>query len=146
MDTYQNSPRIVVLVTAVAAALSSAHATANEYRVSRYSEFSTSSSEAQRDPLLSPVQTGTSDELILIGDMVDWLLKPSGYRLASASSGVPERGMLLALPLPDVHRSLEGLPVRTALQTLAGPAFRLVEDPVHRLISFEQCGVTREGR
>jgi type IV pili sensor histidine kinase/response regulator len=135
-----------MLTAAVAVGSVSTYVTASEARVARYSEISLSPSEAQRDPLLSPVQTRVPDDLILIGDAVDWLLKPSGYRLASASSENLERAMLLALPLPDVHRSLEGLPVRTALQTLAGPAFRLVEDPVHRLISFEQCGVTRESR
>jgi type IV pili sensor histidine kinase/response regulator len=135
-----------MLTAAVAVGSVSTYVTASEARVARYSEISLSPSEAQRDPLLSPVQTRVPDDLILIGDAVDWLLKPSGYRLASASSENLERAMLLALPLPDVHRSLEGLPVRTALQTLAGPAFRLVEDPVHRLISFEHCGVTRESR
>jgi type IV pili sensor histidine kinase/response regulator len=135
-----------MLAAAVAVGSVSTYVTASEARVARYSEISLSPSEAQRDPLLSPVQTRVPDDLILIGDTVDWLLEPSGYRLASASGGSPERGMLLALPLPDVHRSLEGLPVRTALQTLAGPAFRLVEDPVHRLISFEPCVVAPRSR
>ena len=31
--------------------------------------------------------------------------------------------------------------LREALETLAGPAFHLVQDPVHRLITFEQCAV-----
>jgi type IV pili sensor histidine kinase/response regulator len=26
-----------------------------------------------------------------------------------------------------------------ALETLAGPAFHLVQDPVHRLVTFERC-------
>ena len=50
-----------------------------------------------------------------------------------------ERAELLDLPLPEAHRTLGPLPLRTALAILAGPAFRLVEDPVHRLISFERC-------
>jgi type IV pili sensor histidine kinase/response regulator len=132
---------MVAVATVLVIVLGPPHLTASEARVARYSEISISPSEVQRDPLLSPVQQRVPDELSLIGDTVDWLLEPSGYRLASDSTGVPERVMLLALPLPDVHRSLEGLPVRTALQTLAGPAFRLVEDPVHRLISFEPCVV-----
>jgi len=31
------------------------------------------------------------------------------------------------------------MPVRAALDTLAGSAFQLVEDPVHRLVSYELC-------
>jgi type IV pili sensor histidine kinase/response regulator len=46
---------------------------------------------------------------------------------------------LFALPLPDAHRSLGPMPLQTALETLTGPAFRLVEDPVHRLLTFERC-------
>jgi len=30
------------------------------------------------------------------------------------------------------------------METLAGPAFRLIHDPVHRLVSFELC--TSAGR
>jgi type IV pili sensor histidine kinase/response regulator len=146
MGKVQSLRSIAMLALAVAVGSVSTYVTASEARVARYTDISISSSEAQRDTLLSPVQQRVPDELIVIGDTVDWLLEPSGYRLASASSESRERAMLLALPLPDVHRSLEGLPLRTALQTLAGPAFGLVEDPVHRLISFEQCGVTRESR
>ena len=29
--------------------------------------------------------------------------------------------------------------LRDALETLAGPAFHLVQDPVHRLVTFERC-------
>jgi type IV pili sensor histidine kinase/response regulator len=146
MGNNQSIRPIAVIAAVVVLGPVSTYVAGSEARVARYSEISLLPSEAQRDPLLSPVHQRVPDELIVIGDTVDWLLGPSGYRLASAFTGDPERGMLLALPLPDVHRTLEGLPIRTALQTLAGPAFRLVEDPVHRLISFEQCGVTREGR
>ena len=43
------------------------------------------------------------------------------------------------LPLPDAHRRLGPMPLRLALQTLAGPAWRLLEDPVYRLVAFERC-------
>ena len=35
------------------------------------------------------------------------------------------------------------MPLHDALETLGGPAFRLVEDPLHRLVSFERCGSRR---
>lgn len=146
MGINQSLRTIAVLAAAVGPGPVSTYVTATEVLVARYSEVALLPSEAQRDPLLSPVQALVPDELIRIGDTVDWLLGPSGYRLSPASKAVPERAMLLALPLPDVHRSPEGLPVRTALQTLAGPAFRLVEDPLNRLISFEPCVVAAGSR
>jgi type IV pili sensor histidine kinase/response regulator len=145
MSHDQPSRSIAVFVAAAALAPLSIYATANEAFIARYSEVSLLPSETQRDPLLLPVQTSVPDELARIGDVVEWVLNPSGYRLAPALNAMPERAMLLALPLPVVHRSLEGLPVRAALQTLAGSAFRLVEDPVHRVISFEPC-VVASGR
>jgi type IV pili sensor histidine kinase/response regulator len=54
--------------------------------------------------------------------------------------------MLFGLPLPEAHRALGPMPLRLALTTLAGPAFVLVEDSVHRLVSFERCEATRGGR
>ncbi|MES9958703.1 MAG: hypothetical protein ABW086_16795, partial [Sedimenticola sp.] len=72
---------------------------------------------------------------------VRYLLQRSGYRLAATESTAPETLALFALPLPVVHRHLGPMTLREALETLAGPAFHLVQDPVHRLITFEQCAV-----
>ena len=33
--------------------------------------------------------------------------------------------------------------LRDALEILAGPAFHLVQDPVHRLITYERCATDR---
>ena len=70
-----------------------------------------------------------------------YLLQRSGYRLAATESTAPETLALFALPLAAVHRHLGPMTLREALETLAGPAFHLVQDPVHRLITFEQCAV-----
>lgn len=140
MDIDQSFRPVVALVAAVAIGLDAANVSAIDLRVARYSEFSSLPIEEQRDPLLSLVRTRVPDELIQMGDAVDWLLEPSGYRLAPAANAPPQRSTLMTLPLPEVHRSLQGLPLRTALRTLIGPAFTLVEDPVHRLVSFEPCG------
>jgi type IV pili sensor histidine kinase/response regulator len=75
-----------------------------------------------------------------VGEAVQHLLRGSGYRLAGTSSADPARLDLLSFPLPAAHRSLGPMPLHEALETLGGPAFRLVEDPLHRLVSFERCG------
>ena len=48
---------------------------------------------------------------------------------------------LMVLPLPAVHRSIGPMSLKRALETLAGPAFLLIEDPVHRLVAFERCAM-----
>jgi len=145
MVTNQSFCPIAVLAAIVALGPGSSCVAASEARVTRYSEVYPSPSKAQRDPLLSQVQSRVPDELNQVGDAVDWLLVPAGYRLAAERDASLDLAGFMALPLPDVHRSLEGLPVRTALQTLAGPAFMLVEDPVHRLVSFQSCRDSMEG-
>jgi type IV pili sensor histidine kinase/response regulator len=77
--------------------------------------------------------------VVTIGQAVHYLLQPSGYRLSPQGTSEPIRETLLDLPLPEPHRALGPMPLKTALETLAGPAFRLVEDPLHRLVSFERC-------
>ncbi|MEM1402975.1 MAG: pili assembly chaperone [Pseudomonadota bacterium] len=139
MGNYQSIQPMAVLATAVAIGLCATDAGGTDAHIARYSEISLHPSDAQRDPLLSQVQSRVPDELTQVGEAVDWLLEPSGYRRATATNASPDLAWLWAFPLPEVHRSLEGLPVRTALQTLAGPAYLLVEDPVHRLVSFQSC-------
>lgn len=119
--------------------LSSLQAAAMDLQVGRYSTVQPVASLAQQDPLAAPVVAVLPASVTRIGDAVATLLEPSGYRLSSPLAADSERAMLLNLPLPEAHRVLGPLPLRTALKILAGPTFTLVEDPVHRLISFERC-------
>ena len=121
-------------------------AAAAEVTVARYSTVKSVPTDVQQDPLAAPVTMALPMEVTHIGDAVDALLAPSGYRLAPANTASPDRATLLALPLPEVHRDLGGLSLRSALQTLVGPAFIVVEDPVHRLVSFERCQYSVGGR
>ena len=112
---------------------------AGEVAVARYSTLRAVPTIAQRDPLADLVTTIFPASVTRVGEAVETLLAPSGYRLAGAQAATPERAALLALPLPAVHRTLGPLPLRLALQTLAGPVFAVVEDPLHRLVSFDRC-------
>ena len=113
--------------------------------MSRYTTVSSAPSALQRDPLTAPVLSTRPASVHTVGDAIEQLLAPSGYRLSRPPVVDPERSALFALPLPEVHRALGALPLRSALQVLAGPAFILVEDPVHRLVSFERCTPSAEG-
>ena len=129
----------LVAACILGALLAPLEANAAEVTVARYSTVQPAPSLAQQDPLTAPVVSVLPASVTRIGEAVETLLGPSGYRLASPFAAEAERAELLNLPLPEVHRTLGPLPLRTALAILAGPAFRLVEDPVHRLISFERC-------
>lgn len=120
--------------------------TAKEVAVARYSTFKSVPTDVQQDPLAAPVTTKMPVAVTRISEAVDALLAPSGYRLAPANTASADRATLLALSLPEVHRDLSGLSLRSALQTLVGPVFILVEDPVHRLVSFERCQYPGGGR
>lgn len=118
---------------------------ADEVVVARFSTVQPVHTITQRDPLEGLVTLTFPDSVTQVGQAVNALLAGSGYRLASLRSAAPERVQLLALPLPGAHRTLGPMPLRRALQTLVGPAFVVVEDPVHRLVSFERCAFARGG-
>lgn len=110
-----------------------------EESVGRYSLLRNIPTTAQRDLLGSPVTVNLPDTVHTVGEAIAVVLQSTGYRLASPVNSDPARAPLLALALPGVHRELGTLTVRRALNVLVGPAFQLVEDPVHRLVSFERC-------
>lgn len=112
-------------------------ATSHETRVGRYQSIAAGPEAVQVD-LLSAVITHRFDEEIrTVGEAVENLLEGSGYRLLSARLAESYRVHLFAMPLPDVQRQLGPITRRDALELLSGEAFRLVVDPVYRLVSFK---------
>jgi type IV pili sensor histidine kinase/response regulator len=119
--------------------VSSLQLQASEVQVGRYSMYAATPTTAQKDLLAAIIKIQFPERVQTVGEAVRHLLQGTGYRLARAE--VIGKGTLdlFALPLPNAHRNLGPVPMQTALETLAGPAFRLVEDPVHRLLTFERC-------
>lgn len=126
--------------TLLALGLSFSFSVLAEDALARYTTVQRVPSVAQRDLLSMEVPTNFVETVRTVGEAIESVLLTTGYRLSSTMSADPMRSALLSLPLPGVHRSLTGLTARDALKLLAGPAFTLVEDPLHRLVSFEQCG------
>ena len=112
---------------------------APEVQVGRYATVRAVPTVEQADLLAAQVMLRLPASVATVGQAVEYLLQSSGYRLAPQDTAEPSRTNLLNLPLPEPHRVLGPMPLQTALETLVGPAFRLVEDPVHRLVSFERC-------
>ena len=131
----------VAICLAGICAVASVNLQANDLQVGRYSLFATIQTKAQTDPLQAMITVQFPDRVRTVGEAVQHLLQQSGYRLAGTEATRPASAYLMALPLPAVHRSLGPLPLKRALETLSGPAFRLVEDPVHRLVAFERCAM-----
>jgi conjugative transfer region protein (TIGR03748 family) len=108
-------------------------------QIARYSVIRPGPTPDQQDLLAMTAPRRLPDEIATVGDAVAWLLKPSGYRLAAPDRLSNEVKDLLNLPLPSAHREFEALPLTEVIALLVGPAFVLVQDPVHRLMAFEPC-------
>ncbi len=121
--------------------LASMNVHAKDIQVGRYSLFAATPTESQAELLAATITVRFPERIQTIGEAVPYLLQRSGYRVVSAESIGPDTAALFALPLPAVHRSLGPMLLKDALETLAGSAFHLVQDPVHRLITFERCAV-----
>lgn len=67
-----------------------------------------------------------------VGDALRYVLIHSGFSLCETQ----EAARLYALPLPAAHLQLGPLPLRDALQTLAGPAWTLQVDSLARRVCF----------
>lgn len=135
-------PRIAtVAVAAVFCIVLSVNLQANDIQVGRYSLYAATPTQAQRDLLAVTRTVRFPEGTQTLGEAVRYLLKGSGYRLPQTESIGPDAMGLFALPLPTVHQQMGPMTLRAALETLAGPAFNLVQDPVHRLITYERCAL-----
>ena len=109
----------------------------SEAQVGRYQTVVLQPDENQVDLLSSMVELELPEQINTVGQAITYLLDGSGYRLLSAKLAEPYRVLLFALPLPKTQRQLGPLSLRQALDLVSGPAFRLVIDPVYRLVTFE---------
>ncbi|MCR9184758.1 MAG: hypothetical protein NXH81_05125 [Halieaceae bacterium] len=139
-------PRAVLAGLAALLLLHGAHASAQTLVVDRYTVLAATPTTAQEDLLGGINRILFPLEVVTVGDALAAALESSGYRLAVSAESDASREILMPLPLPDAHRTLGPVPLRLALQTLAGPAWHLLEDPVHRLVAFERCSAFREVR
>lgn len=65
------------------------------------------------------------------------LLSSTGWRLASRAAADPEIQRLYMQQLPEQKQLLGPMPLDTALVWIGGDAWRLIVDPVNKLISYE---------
>lgn len=135
---------LVVAAPHLAVATEPAVAVPAVTQTGRYSVMVAQPAPGQQHLLVVTRDIRIPNNIHTVGEAVQWVLQHSGYQLADNDQLADEVRAMLALPLPAAHRHFDSLPLHTVLELIAGPAFHLVEDPVHRLIAFERCtGVAR---
>jgi type IV pili sensor histidine kinase/response regulator len=108
-------------------------------KVARYSVIQPSPTPGQQDLLAVSAPLHIPNDINTVGGALEWVIEGSGLRLADPNRLSPDVKHMLNLPLPNAHRQFQALPLKDVLALLAGPAFVLVHDPVHRLLAFERC-------
>ncbi|MYD46431.1 MAG: pili assembly chaperone [Gammaproteobacteria bacterium] len=111
----------------------------DEVQVGRYSTMKTLPTEAQQNIFATVTNVNFDSSITTVGQAMRYLLEDQGIRLAVPRSRENQVHILIALPLPQIHRQLGPISLRHALETLAGPVWLLVQDPIHRMVSFELC-------
>ncbi|WP_338570647.1 PilL N-terminal domain-containing protein [Pseudomonas canadensis] len=107
-----------------------------ELRYGRYTLVSTEPTTEQRDLLAQIIEVNIPSSLNpSVQDALQYVLLRSGYALCPVTASVK---VLFTRPLPAAHYRLGPIPLRRALQVLAGPAWQLTTDEVSRSVCFEQ--------
>lgn len=108
-------------------------------RYDRYLLVSTDPAAVQRDPLSQVIDIRIPASLKPnVAGALRYALQQSGYTLCAIGQA---NAVLYRQPLPGVHYQMGPMRLRTALQVMAGPAWRLEVDDVQRVI----CHSLREG-
>ena len=119
-------------------ALFSINAWSANIAIGRYLSVPLQAKLEQRHLLSQTIQIHFPNNVRTLGQAINFSLQFTGYRLVTHDHLSPTTMKLLTLPLPEVNRILGPISLQQALLTLAGPAFSLLIDPVHRLISFRK--------
>ena len=107
-----------------------------ELRYGRYTLVNTEPTKEQRDLLAQIIEVNIPPSLNpSVQEALHYVLQRSGYALCADTASVK---VLFTRPLPAAHYRLGPIPLRRALQVLAGPAWQLTADEVGRSVCFEQ--------
>ena len=106
-----------------------------ELRYGRYTLVSTAPTSEQQDLLAQIIDVSIPSSLSpSVQDALHYVLLRSGYSLCPDAAPVT---VFFSRPLPAAHYRLGPIPLRNALQVLAGPAWQLTVNDVNRSVCFE---------
>lgn len=130
--------KIIITAIALLQALCSPGIAANVTQISRYATVENKPMDSQVNPLLAVQQIHFPEQVHTVGEALNYWLQYSGFALVSDASLPPALKEVLVQPLPQVQRNLGPLRVQDGLEVLVGqPVFSLVQDPLHRRVSFK---------
>jgi len=109
-----------------------------QVQTGRYSYISAKPRAEQLNPLLAVIDVQIPDTILTVKDSAQYLLQFSGYQLSQTVSYEPHVTALLRHNIPAVHRHFEQVLLRDALCALGGNGYRLLVDPVKRLVAYER--------
>ncbi|MEQ1546945.1 hypothetical protein [Methyloglobulus sp.] len=104
----------------------------------RYSYLPAKPPPEQLNPLLTVIDVHIPDGINTVKDSTQYLLQFSGYQLSQTVKPESHVVALLQRNIPEVHRHFEQVVLRDALLALCGNGYRLLADPVNRLVAYER--------
>ena len=105
------------------------------YQTDRYTTYQSGAAIEELKPLAVPTQLNFPSHVKTVHAAIDYALRRSGYSVDWQHSRDAAQ-IFSQLKLPEVHRQLNLMTVREVVQTLAGEAWQVSEDTVHRLLSI----------
>lgn len=104
----------------------------------RYSYLPAKPRPEQLNPLLTVIDVHIPDGVNTVKDSTQYLLQFSGYQLSQTVKPESHVIALLSRNIPEVHRHFEQVILRDALLALCGNGYRLLVDPVNRMVAYER--------
>ena len=104
----------------------------------RYSYLPAKPRIEQLNPLLAVIDVQIPDTILTLKDSAQYLLQFSGYQLSQTARHDAHVTALLQHPILEVHRHFDQVILRDALLALGGSGYRLLVDPVNRLVAYER--------
>lgn len=113
------------------------NAMGSQVQTDRYTIITPKPTADELDPLSVNVELTFPPGVITVGDALKHVLDKSGWVLALAQSNDAALQITMDRPLPQVHRKMSLMPLRTVLQVLVGKHYVPVEDPLRRIYTFD---------
>jgi conjugative transfer region protein (TIGR03748 family) len=125
---------LLMLGIAISTASQVANALDEVARTDRYTLTKIEATSEQERPLMAITTLSFGREVLTVGDAIQETLLGSGFKWQSPDS---QDQLLNSLPLPAVVREIGPIRLADALQTIAGEAWILRTDILHRAVWFE---------
>jgi len=108
----------------------------SDLEVSRYISVKAETTQEQRDLMSVIVQLHFPKKVQNVADALDYALLRSGYIIDNNKNNNLAKRVLNQQLLPRVHRQIGPATLIDIIQTLAGPAFKIEENPLLRTIQL----------